>query len=48
MCDRFAVMQYGRIVEVLDRAALSDDSAREPYTRQLIDASLAYDRAAAA
>jgi peptide/nickel transport system ATP-binding protein len=48
MCDRFAVMQFGRIVEVLDRAALSNDSAREAYTRQLIDASLAYDRAAAA
>jgi ABC-type dipeptide/oligopeptide/nickel transport system ATPase subunit len=48
MCDRFAVMQLGRIVEVLDRAALSDGSAREAYTRQLIDASLAYDRAVAA
>ena len=43
MCDRFAVMQFGRIVEILDRSALSHGSAREPYTRELIRASLEYD-----
>jgi ABC-type dipeptide/oligopeptide/nickel transport system ATPase subunit len=48
MCDRFAVMQSGRIVEILDRRALGDGSARDPYTRELIGASLAYDEASAA
>jgi peptide/nickel transport system ATP-binding protein len=44
MCQRFAVMQHGRIVETLDRAALSDGSARESYTQVLIEASRHYDR----
>jgi ABC-type dipeptide/oligopeptide/nickel transport system ATPase subunit len=47
MCDRFAVMQSGRIVEILERRALSDGSARDPYTRELIEASLAYGDASA-
>jgi ABC-type oligopeptide transport system ATPase subunit len=45
MCDRFAVMQFGRIAEILDRRALSDGSAQDPYARELIKASLEYDRA---
>jgi ABC-type dipeptide/oligopeptide/nickel transport system ATPase subunit len=46
MCDRFAIMQHGRIVEVLDRDAISDNKATDPYARELIAASLDYDRAA--
>ncbi|MDF0601704.1 ABC transporter ATP-binding protein [Psychromarinibacter sp. C21-152] len=45
MCDRFAVMQAGRIVEVLDRAAIPSNAATQPYARDLIAASLAYERA---
>ncbi|MCJ8140912.1 ABC transporter ATP-binding protein [Falsirhodobacter halotolerans] len=48
MCDRFAVMQKGRLVEVLGRGALTGvpgEGARDPYARELIDASIAYDRA---
>ena len=36
----------GRIVEVLDRAAIPENRATDPYARELIGASLAYDRAA--
>jgi len=39
MCDRLAVMKDGRVVEELDRAALSGGGAREPYTRALFKAS---------
>ena len=48
MCDRFAVMQKGQLVEVLGRGALTGvpgEEARHPYARELIDASIAYDRA---
>ncbi len=45
MCDRFAVMRAGDIVEILDRTALEDNSASHPYARELIAASIAYDRA---
>jgi len=48
MCDRFAVMQKGELVEILGRGALTGvpgEQAREPYARELIDASIAYDRA---
>ncbi len=45
MCDRFAVMQAGEIVEILDREALDGNRATKPYARQLIEASLEYDRA---
>ncbi|EPX87651.1 ABC-type dipeptide/oligopeptide/nickel transport system, ATPase component [Rubellimicrobium thermophilum DSM 16684] len=44
MCDRLAVMQAGRIVEILDRAALIGNGARHPYARQLIEASLEHER----
>lgn len=46
MCDRLAVMQHGRIVEIMERTALSDNGAGNTYARELIEASLAYDRVA--
>jgi ABC-type dipeptide/oligopeptide/nickel transport system ATPase subunit len=46
MCDQFAIMLHGRIVEVLDRAAIPGNAATHPYARELIGASLDYDRAA--
>ena len=46
MCDQFAIMLHGRIVEVLDRAAIPENAATDPYARELIGASLDYDRAA--
>ena len=46
MCDRFAVMKSGHIVEVLPRTAILDGSAKAPYAQELIAASLAYEGAA--
>lgn len=43
MCDRFAIMQHGRIVEVLDRAAITGGGATQPYAQELIAASLEYE-----
>ncbi|MFN3527353.1 MAG: ABC transporter ATP-binding protein, partial [Paracoccus sp. (in: a-proteobacteria)] len=48
MCDRFAVMQAGDIVEILPRDAIAGNDARHPYARELIGASLAYEQAASA
>lgn len=45
MCDRFAIMQQGRIVEILPRDAIMTDGATQPYARELIGASLEYERA---
>lgn len=45
MCDRFAVMQAGEIVEILSRDAIEGNGATHPYARQLIEASLEYDHA---
>ena len=39
MCDRLAVMQAGRIVEIMDAAALRAGTPREAYSRALIAAS---------
>jgi peptide/nickel transport system ATP-binding protein len=47
MCRRIAVMQRGGIVEELDVGQLREARSRHPYTRQLIKASLGYDRDAA-
>ncbi|MBI1777012.1 MAG: ABC transporter ATP-binding protein [Proteobacteria bacterium] len=47
MCDRLAVMNHGRIVEELEVGQLSENRPRHPYTRQLIAASLGYDRSLA-
>jgi ABC-type dipeptide/oligopeptide/nickel transport system ATPase subunit len=48
MCDRLAVMNRGRIVESMEADSLRRGAAREDYTRQLLRASLGYDREAAA
>lgn len=45
MCDRFAVMQSGNLVEVLSRDAIVGNQATHPYARELIGASLEYERA---
>jgi peptide/nickel transport system ATP-binding protein len=47
MCDRMAVMNRGRIVEMVTSDELRQGQAREPYTRQLLTASEGYDRAVA-
>ena len=47
LCSRLAVMQAGRIVEVLDTASLRAGTANEPYTRALVAASRGYDRSLA-
>lgn len=44
MCDRLAVMQNGRIVEVMDVDALRRGEGGQDYTRHLIAASLGYVR----
>lgn len=46
MCNRLAVMNHGQIVEEFDVGALRHRSPRQPYTRQLLTASLGYDREA--
>ena len=44
MCERAGVMRQGKLVEILDVAALRAGAAREPYTRELIAASRGYER----
>jgi peptide/nickel transport system ATP-binding protein len=46
MCDRLAVMNHGRIREELSRADLEASRFRDPYTRELFQASLGYRREA--
>ncbi len=46
MCDRLAVMNHGSIVEELTAEQLRKGEPEHPYTRQLLTASLGYDRAA--
>ena len=48
LCERLLVMNAGRTVEELTADQLRAASPREPYTRQLLRASLGYDRQAAA
>jgi peptide/nickel transport system ATP-binding protein len=48
LCERLLVMNAGRAVERLTVEALRAGDAAEPYTRQLLQASLGYDRRAAA
>lgn len=45
MCEQLAVMQNGRIVEVMNRDVLATGQAKDPYSRELIQASLEYDQA---
>ncbi len=46
MCEALAVMQNGRIVETLSVEQLRQREPEQAYTRQLLTASLGYDRAA--
>jgi peptide/nickel transport system ATP-binding protein len=46
MCEALSVMQNGSVVETLGVQQLRDHSPQMPYTRQLLTASLGYDRAA--
>lgn len=46
MCEALSVMQNGSVVETLDVHQLRGHSPAMPYTRQLLTASLGYDRAA--
>ncbi len=44
MCERLVVMNRGRIVEEMTTDSLRGATPREAYTRQLLVASLGYDR----
>ncbi len=46
MCDSLAVMQHGAVVENLSVEQLRSHTPTQPYTRQLLTASLGYDREA--
>ena len=46
MCDRLLVMQHGRAVETMSRAALARGEAAEAYTRTLMRASEGFTRSA--
>ncbi len=48
LCDRIAVMQFGRILECAGVDDLCNGRVQHPYTRQLLDASRSYDRQRAA
>ena len=45
MCESLSVMQNGAVVETMSVQQLRDHSPATPYTRQLMAASLGYDRA---
>ena len=44
LCSRIAVMQFGRLVEVISAEDLRSGNVRETYTRQLISASKGFSR----
>ncbi len=44
LCNRIAIMQLGRLVEVISAADLRASNGHEPYTRQLIAASRGFTR----
>ncbi len=46
MCEALSVMQNGAVVETMNMRQLRDNMPAMPYTRQLLTASLGYDRAA--
>jgi peptide/nickel transport system ATP-binding protein len=46
MCERLIVMNVGRVVEAMPVTALRDRTPENPYTQQLLQASLGYDRQA--
>jgi peptide/nickel transport system ATP-binding protein len=45
LCNRIAIMQQGRLVELLEVEALRRSEAKEPYTQELIAASRGFTRA---
>jgi peptide/nickel transport system ATP-binding protein len=45
LCARVAIMQHGRLVEILDVESLRAGRSREPYTAELLAASGGYVRA---
>jgi ABC-type dipeptide/oligopeptide/nickel transport system ATPase subunit len=45
VCDQLSVMQNGAIVETMSVQQLREHNPSTPYTRQLMTASLGYDRA---
>ncbi len=47
MCDRLAIMNNGRIVEQVSSDLLARRALTQPYSQQLLTASLGFDRAAA-
>jgi peptide/nickel transport system ATP-binding protein len=47
LCNRIAIMQNGRLVELLDVESLRRGEAKETYTRELIAASRGFTRASA-
>jgi peptide/nickel transport system ATP-binding protein len=44
MCHRLAVMNHGKVYEELTVDELSENRPKHPYTQQLLQASLGYDR----
>ncbi len=48
MCDRLGVMNHGHLLEELPVSALEDGRTQHEYTRQLLAASMGYDRRLAA
>ena len=46
MCERLIVMNVGRVVEAMPVTALRERTPENPYTQQLLQASLGYDRKA--
>ena len=47
LCNRIAIMQAGKLVEVLTAEELRNGGAREAYTRELVEASRGFTRAEA-
>ena len=45
LCSRIAIMQFGRLVEILDVERLRRGETRETYTLDLLAASRGYSRA---
>ena len=46
MCETLSVMQNGAVVETMNVEQLRNHNPTQPYTKQLLTASLGYDRAA--
>ncbi len=44
MCTHLAVMNHGKIVETMDVEKLRSQNPSHPYTKQLLKASMGYDR----